>query len=345
MDSHPTAQDTWLFQAHEISEDGERVSHLNKDHVFYGHLSIYSFAAQFCRGAFVLDAGSGAGYGAAYLADRGARHVLGIDVSAKAIAFSRHHFQRPNLDFKEMGLEHLSGLPPKHFDVIFTSNTLEHVPDARSFLESSWRILKPTGTVIVAVPPITDDRLLYLNLINPYHLNIWSPRQWSFVLDQFFEEVTPYLHGVEAIGADFRPEHTAANSTLTEESFIFEQGTVGDMYDKFTLTAIFVAERPQPETALPPKDAPLPFVDDSFTRPPGYIDPRLRRKLRRYFKPPSRSLRSLLENALQVLRGQGVRPLARETVAWIGKCVTARTSRATIPKNRDEPGKQSGQPR
>src|SRR5258708_7543722 len=101
--------------AGEISDGGERVSHLVKDPVYYGHLSIYDFATRFCRDAVVLDAGCGAGYGAARLADAGARRGYGIDVSAKAIAFSRHHFRRPNLEFAVADLGQLSS-PSNPFD-------------------------------------------------------------------------------------------------------------------------------------------------------------------------------------------------------------------------------------
>jgi len=269
----------------------------------------------FCKGATVLDAGSGAGYGAAHLADAGAEYVLGIDISDRAVEFSKHHFQRSNLDFRLMSVEKVADLLPQRFDVIFSSNTLEHVPNVMGFLRGAWSLLKPGGVLLVAVPPITDDRLLYLNLINAYHINLWSPRQWSSVLNQFFKEVSPYLHGVERIGEDFRPEHADPHSGPTEKDFVIERGTVEDMYDRFTLTAIFVARGPRPHSDVP-STALLPeFVDDSFTREPGYIAPSLRKKLRRYFEP-SEAPRSLFARAFNVLRSQGIVALGREIAAF-----------------------------
>ncbi len=308
-----TAEDGWLWDAQAISDGGERATHLHKNHFFYAHLSLYDFATRFCRDAVVLDAGSGAGYGAAHLAAAGARHVVGIDLSPKAIAFSRHHFPRPNLEFREMNLEQISGFAPGSFDFIFTSNTLEHVPNVSGFLRAAWSLLKPVGILLVAVPPITDDRLCYLNLINRYHVNIWSPRQWQFALGQFFGEITPYLHGVERLGEDFKPEHTMPNSLLTEKSFVIEPGTVDDMYRIFTLTAIFLARKPRPEAELPPADAPLAFVDGSFTRPPGVIPSQVRKKLRGYFEPEPPPL----SRAAGVARRQGVWALIRQAVAFV----------------------------
>jgi SAM-dependent methyltransferase len=271
----------------DIPDRGERVSHLRPDAGYLAHLSIYDYALSQCQDARVLDAGSGAGYGAAYLASHGARQVDGVDVSPKAVAFSRHHFRQTNLAFHEMSLEHLDGFPAQHFSFIYTSNTLEHVPNILPFLAAANHLLRPGGTLLAAVPPITDDRLLYLNLINPYHVNIWSPRQWAYALGLFFEDLQPVLHGVVSAGADFKPEHFTPSSTLTEKSFVFTPGTVADMYQTFTLTAIFVAKNPRPISQLPDSGAPPRFVDESFTRPVGQIDPNLRLRLKSFFEMPS----------------------------------------------------------
>ena len=126
MAEGPPPNEAWLDDPDQVSDNGERVSHLVKDFAFYGHLSIYDFATQFCRDAVVLDAGTGAGYGAAHLADAGARHVTGVDLSHKAVEFSKHHYQRSNLDFEVADLERLA-FPTDTFDFIYTSNTLEHV--------------------------------------------------------------------------------------------------------------------------------------------------------------------------------------------------------------------------
>lgn len=291
MDGTVAGQDAWLWNAEEIGESGERVSHLCQDATYYGHLSIYHFAASFCLDGRVLDAGCGSGYGSAFLADAGARHVLGIDASERAIAFSRYHFARPNLSYEVLSAERVAELAPGQFDLIYTSNTLEHVPDVMAFFHGCVQVIAPGGLLLVAVPPITDDRLLYLNLINPYHVNLWSPRQWAFALGRFFAEVQPYLHGIERIGADFRPEHLAAGSSLTAEGFVIAPGTVDDMYRQFTLTAIFVARKPRPASELPTLGSTPQFVDDSFTREAGDIELRVRARLGRYFEPNAGELR------------------------------------------------------
>ena len=315
MDHSPGNQPDWIWDIQEISDQGERVSHLEPDHVFYAHLSIYHFALPFVKGATVLDAGSGSGYGSAYLADAGASHVTGLELNPRAVEFSSYHFQRPNLDYQVMDLGEISGLPANHFDLVFSSNTLEHVPQVRNFFHSAWGLLKPGGSLLLAVPPVTDQRLEYLNLINPYHLHIWSPHQWSAVLGQYFGEVTPYLHGVEATGRDFSPEHYGLNK-ISEKSFVFKPGTLEDMYQVFTLTAIFLARSPLPQERIPPPSAPIQFVDGSYSRPAGYIDPQIQHKLRKYFEAGQAKPAAPIKRAYWLLRDKGLGALLQRIAAY-----------------------------
>ena len=63
------------------------------------HLKRYEFALPYCRGASVLDAGCGVGYGTAHLA-RVAERVVGVDVSDDAVSYARAHYAGPNVEFR-----------------------------------------------------------------------------------------------------------------------------------------------------------------------------------------------------------------------------------------------------
>jgi SAM-dependent methyltransferase len=238
------------------------------DNVYFAHLSIYQFATRFCQDRVVLDAGSGAGYGAAYLASHGARQVVGIDVDEASVAFSQEHFQAPHLEYRVMDLGGITGLAHHSFDTIFTSNTLEHVADLRGFFRSAWLLLKAEGTLIVAVPPITNDYLRAANVANPFHLHIWSPWQWYHTLGQYFGGVECYGHylGSPGVLLDFNRPQTRA---VPSEEWVFEQATLDQLAAQPTLTALFVARRPVPESTLPAADEMTQFVDGSFSRVPG----------------------------------------------------------------------------
>jgi 2-polyprenyl-3-methyl-5-hydroxy-6-metoxy-1,4-benzoquinol methylase len=259
------AEAAWTLD--EITDKGERVVHLQMDEGFYDHLSIYHFASQYCKGRTVLDAGSGTGYGSAYLADQGAAHVYGIDISPKAIAFSQTHFRRPNLQFDIVNLEHISGFPCHSFDVITSSNALEHLSNISAFLRTAWELLNPQGMMIVGVPPITDDFLFATNIANPYHLNIWSPSQWTAVFRRYFGQTTYFTHN------RIKPPQVASNTDEpwdpSKTEYVFDAIPFDQMLTTHTVTSIFVLSQPVAADQLPNSNEPIVFVDDSFTRSAG----------------------------------------------------------------------------
>ena len=310
-----TEDNRWMWDTAAIADDGERVSHLNKEYIYYGHLSLYRFAAQFCQGLDVLDAGCGAGYGSDYLAANAARSVLGIDLSEKAIAFCQFHFQRTNLRYQAMSLEqiHLS----TRFDVIYCSNVLEHVLDVPAFLRSAHQLLRPGGLLFLAVPPIRTPLEEYLNLINPYHVNIWSPRQWAYLLGQYFASVEPYRHLENLAEPDRGP--AVMQGRVNEHSFSFALADLEAMQRLPTMTAVFLARRPRPLDALPSPGEPVRMLDESYTRPEGVIPPERRRVLKPYFEPDAKSWRASFHTAETVLRTRGAGALLHDTGAWLGR--------------------------
>ncbi len=250
----------------DIIDGNERVVHLFPNSCYYAHLSIYYFALPFAQAGYVLDAGSGTGYGACYLADHGARFVEAIDLSAKAVAFSRQHFPRSNLRFQVMDLEKIRGFRSGRFDLVFSSNALEHLFDVSAFFRSAWQLLKPAGALVVAVPPITNDQQKLANLANLYHLNIWSPRQWHHVVSRYFAEIEYYQHGFGKPGVALDFNDTPEQTQVTERDFLFERIALEDYATRGSCTVIFVARRPRAAGEVPPPGSPLTFVDDSFTR-------------------------------------------------------------------------------
>lgn len=250
-----------------ITNGGERLTHLYPNDCYYAHLSIYHFAVPLVCGRRVLDAGSGTGYGAAYLATHGAHMVYGVEVDPEAVAFSQRKFTSPNLDFQCLDLQKLTGFPAHSIDVVLSSNVLEHVPDVPAFLHAAWQVLTVDGVLVVAVPPITDAASRAHDFDNPYHLTSWSIRQWHDALGLFFAEVQYYRHfcGRPEIELDFA--NKPAQTVLRETDFAFEPLDLGAALRVPSLTAVFVARRPRSQAELPARDMPFPVVDDSFTRP------------------------------------------------------------------------------
>src|ERR1035437_8402988 len=90
-----TPRPWWRNQLAEFT--GERVLPGRVDvDLLNEHLARYAFAARLARGKRVLDAGRGAGYGSAELAQP-ALSVVGMDRAAEAIDFARAAHRFPNL--------------------------------------------------------------------------------------------------------------------------------------------------------------------------------------------------------------------------------------------------------
>src|SRR5579863_13611 len=106
-----------------------------EDNLFNEHLARYRFTArlgQSLKGRF-LDAGCGAGYGAAELS-RSEAWVLGIDVSDEAIAHALANYGVvPNLRFTRASC---TAIPAKDaaFQLITAFEVIEHLPDWQGFL-------------------------------------------------------------------------------------------------------------------------------------------------------------------------------------------------------------------
>src|SRR5579883_1695375 len=91
------------------------------------HLARYAFAARLARGKRVLDAGCGAGYGSAELAEM-AEEVTGVDVAPEAVAYANEHYTLPNLRFEQGSCTSLA-YGDGCFDLVVAFEVIEHLED------------------------------------------------------------------------------------------------------------------------------------------------------------------------------------------------------------------------
>jgi 2-polyprenyl-3-methyl-5-hydroxy-6-metoxy-1,4-benzoquinol methylase len=262
------AREAEINEAAEIAFGGERVTHLHPNDLYYAHPSIYWFAVQFVRGMSVLDAGCGDGYGTHYLAEHGARSVVGIDISDVAITACRKNFQRGSLAYEVQDLASIHGFCDLSFEVVFSSNALEHMATPKGFFDHVHRLLHPSkGILVLAVPPVVDEVSRQANLIYPYHLNICTPRQWKSVLEIYFDQVRCYSHVFDKPGIELDFGNTPEQTKVRESDFKFAPVELNDLYSKPTITAIMVAS--SPKAVAPARLQGIPMVDESFTRSPA----------------------------------------------------------------------------
>ncbi len=108
----------------------------------------------------VLEIGGGSGYQAKLISSAGAS-VESLDVAAP-VGDGRAYFEVQIYDGKELPF------PDAHFDIVYSSNVLEHVPDLIKMLEEIGRTMKPTGIAIHVLP--TPSWRIGTSLTYYYHI-------------------------------------------------------------------------------------------------------------------------------------------------------------------------------
>lgn len=117
--------------------NGERqvapdVSGIRRDHV-----ARYEFVAkQLAPKSRVLDLACGIGYGSQMLAKAGHR-VIGVDVSAEAIAYAEEYYSHPNVTFECRAAEDLNADELGTFDAVVSFETIEHLAEP-AWVLSHW---------------------------------------------------------------------------------------------------------------------------------------------------------------------------------------------------------------
>jgi len=111
----------------------------------------YTFAGQWVSGKTVLEIGCENGYGASYLLSKGAKKVIGGDISEKAIEYARGHYQRDGLHFMLLDAQKLQ-FADSSFDVVVAFEIIEHLDKYTDFLDECKRVLKDGGTFICSTP-------------------------------------------------------------------------------------------------------------------------------------------------------------------------------------------------
>jgi SAM-dependent methyltransferase len=167
------------------------------------HLARYAFAARLARGKRVLDAGCGAGYGAAELA-AAAERVVGLDRAAEAVDFARANYQAPNLSFEQASCTPLPH-PDGSFDLVVAFEVIEHLENWREFLREARRVVAPGGQFIVSTP----NKLYYTESRgeqgeNPFHVHEFEFEEFRAELEAVFSHVALFLEN-HVEGVTFQP--------------------------------------------------------------------------------------------------------------------------------------------
>ncbi len=111
------------------------------------------YLASRCEGAAVLEYGCGVTNQAFFLADRGARSVVGIDISPVAVERGNERVRENGYDsvsYRVMDAEDMD-FEDDSFDLVCGGAILHHLDLSRAYSELS-RVLRPSGTAIFVEP-------------------------------------------------------------------------------------------------------------------------------------------------------------------------------------------------
>lgn len=105
-------------------------------------------------GRTVLDIGCGAGgIDLALVRDHGAGYVTGIDVEDTVLARARALVTEAGLDARIGCAKVAPGplpFPPGTFDIVFSKDSIVHIPDKAALMAEAFRVLKPGGHFVAS---------------------------------------------------------------------------------------------------------------------------------------------------------------------------------------------------
>ncbi len=98
-------------------------------------------------GKAVLDLGCGCGAHCAAFARRGARRVLGVDISAKMLDAARRENADPRVEYRLMAMEDIGALDER-FDAAVSSLAIHYVEDFMGLAKHVHDLLTPGGAFV-----------------------------------------------------------------------------------------------------------------------------------------------------------------------------------------------------
>ncbi len=99
------------------------------------------------EGKTILDLGCGEGGMSQYFAEKGAKKVVGIDVSSNMIASANVQNKYPNVQYLQLAMEELPAITDK-FDIVFSSLAFHYIKDFDLLIKNISNLLNPNGILI-----------------------------------------------------------------------------------------------------------------------------------------------------------------------------------------------------
>jgi 2-polyprenyl-3-methyl-5-hydroxy-6-metoxy-1,4-benzoquinol methylase len=141
----------------------------------------------------VLEVGCGKGEFVDRLHQERGIEAMGIELNPEAVKEGKGLGRK----VEQVRVEELADTHGGQFDAVCSFQVLEHVPDARGFLEACVRLLRPGGCLLLGVPNNESYiRHARNDLLNqpPHHVSRWSKRVFEAIPRVFPLQLTKVLN-------------------------------------------------------------------------------------------------------------------------------------------------------
>jgi 2-polyprenyl-3-methyl-5-hydroxy-6-metoxy-1,4-benzoquinol methylase len=155
---------------------------------------IFSLAGGLRPGMRVLDVGCGNGFSAGQFLARGC-DVVGIDLSESGIALARKAYPAGRFEVMPADAHILDNLHCEPFDLLISTEVVEHLYAPRSYASGCFEALRPRGRFICSTPYHGFTKNLVLAMLNKWddhasplwdggHIKLWSRKTLSSLLTE-----------------------------------------------------------------------------------------------------------------------------------------------------------------
>lgn len=140
----------------------------------------------------VLDVGCGNGSGCNEFIKRGCK-VVGVDLSEQGINWARSTYPQARFEVIAADMEILNHLGEEPFDIVVSTEVVEHLYAPRDWARGCFAALKPGGTFICTTPYHGYWKNLLISLFGKWdthadplwdggHIKLWSRRKLANLL-------------------------------------------------------------------------------------------------------------------------------------------------------------------
>jgi ubiquinone/menaquinone biosynthesis C-methylase UbiE len=198
-----------LRDTHERALPAHEAQSLEDYLVYLKHVALYKFVLRHVARKRVLDLGCGEGYGSDALAHT-AHFVAAADSNLAVVTHARQKYTRANLAFIVCDAQHLP-FRAATFETVISFEVIEHVPNARAYLEEIRRVNTAQGVVIVSTPNRRLRLLPFQKPWNRFHRREYDVRGLERAIGVIFPRVQ--LRGITAAPAVLEIEKRRVKQT------------------------------------------------------------------------------------------------------------------------------------